>query len=127
MVWGSLCINPDLPGIVGELTCTQGPELRWAMDRPSDVRDCADHRVDAPALGSARRSHSWPARAGDDLTPDRSGEARASLFADYPRRGLPSPLLALPKEGHRLPPQPEASSRWTNRHARSQPAATAVV
>ena len=55
--------------------------------------------------------HKVAGNGGMGLAPDRSGEARASYSADYPRRGKSSPLLALPHKVEPLPPKPGAPGR----------------
>ena len=51
-----------------------------------------------PACHRQASERAWGQHRGQ-MNSGRSGEARASYTADYPRRGKPSPLLALSHSG----------------------------
>ena len=96
MVWGSLHISSISLDAVGErYPAPRARRCPWAMIGPRGWKGKADQSLTRPD-SAARRGQvgRWRARSG--LNPDCSGEARASFTADYPRRGKPSPLLALP-------------------------------
>src|SRR6218665_2932004 len=95
VVWGSLHISSCLPEAVGESSCTQGPVAAGGRGLTFGMGGACWPQHKPTGWPRAPLS-SWPAKVGNGLNPGCSGEARASYTADYPRRGQPSPLLALP-------------------------------
>ena len=111
VVWKSFHTRRTSEDPAGEQACTRGPAQMGTMTGVHRGARRVVHHPSAPERRRASRS-SWPGPSlGRFSARIAAARPRASMFADYPRRGQASPLqLFTPKGEEHSPPSDRSQS-----------------